>query len=98
MDEDDSVEFVGLNPAGPSSPRRRPHPRRRAPPPTRRRGQFIAAQDVIEIQDSDEDEGVQPVGKGKGKGRVVQAWRDNVEPAGGPRKLPLFLPEGDSGE
>ncbi|KIP03472.1 hypothetical protein PHLGIDRAFT_237858 [Phlebiopsis gigantea 11061_1 CR5-6] len=97
MDDDDSVEFVALNPAGPSSPRRKPHHRRRAPPPPRRRGPFIAAQDVIEIQDSDEDEGVQPSEKGKGKARAVQAWRDNVEPSkGSPRKLPLFLPEIDS--
>ena len=93
--DNDLVEFIA---AGPSKPRHEPtsRRRRRAPAP-RRKAQLVPPQDIIEIQDSDEDEVVQPVTNGKGKDKAVVAWRNQVEAPVIPQRAPLFLPGDDSG-
>lgn len=105
LDNDDSVELIGFNVAGPSrsqpparTGRRAAHPRRKAVP--------VSAQEIIEISDSDDGAGEVVVdikrkrsGKrsGKGKGSAGEGNAEAGPSAGGRRKTPLFLPDHDHG-
>lgn len=91
------VEIVDLGVAGPSKTRNRSGGRRRRAPVPRRKAQLVPPQDIIEIQDSDEDDALKPVTSGKGKSKAVETWRDGVEGLAVLQKTPLFLPDNDPG-
>ena len=96
--DNDPVELIAHNTAGPSKPFHKANSRRRRAPAPRRKAQLPPPQDVIEIQDSDEDdEVILPVTHGKGKNKAVESWINQVEVPAVPQQAPLFFPDDDSG-
>lgn len=96
--DDDHIEVVGFQIAGPSKSNVTSNRHRRRAIKPRRKAQPALSQDIIEISDSDDESSYEkpvPMTAGKGKARAVGEGTV-ASPDRRPR-VPLFLPDGDNG-